>query len=83
MPELFAEIAEMIGSVIGAEPPIPPDATLEGDLGLDSLDVADLAGRLRDRFGVDLTAFLGTLDIDELIALTTGDLARHVAGVVA
>jgi acyl carrier protein len=82
MPELFAEIAEMAGSVTGTESPIPPDATLEGDLGLDSLDVADLGARLRDRYGVDLTAFLATLDIDELVALTIGDLARHVAGAV-
>jgi acyl carrier protein len=65
--------------------PVSPDTTLEGDLGLDSLDVADLAGRLRDRYGdrVDLVGFLATLDIDELVALTTGDLARHVAGVAA
>jgi hypothetical protein len=82
MPELFAEIAEMLITVTGATPPIRPDATLEGDLGLDSLDVADLAWRLRDRYGFDLLGFLGTLDIDELIALTAADIARQVAGVV-
>jgi acyl carrier protein len=85
MPELFAEIAEMVESVTGINTPVSPDATLEGDLGLDSLDVTDLAVRLRDRYGdrVDLVGFLATLDIDELVALTTGDLARHVAAVAA
>jgi acyl carrier protein len=85
MPELFAEIAGMLESVTGTDMPVSPDTTLEGDLGLDSLDVADLAGRLRDRYGdrVDLVGFLATLDIDELVALTTGDLARHVARVAA
>jgi acyl carrier protein len=82
--ELFAEIAGMLAAVAGVDDlPVAPDVTLEGDLGLDSLDVADLAGRLHERYGVDLLAFLATLDIDELVGLTAGGLTEHVAGAAA
>lgn len=76
--ELFAEIAEILVELTGA-PGVPPEATLEGDLGLDSVDVAALACRLRDRYGVDLLAHAATLDIDALVAFTAGDVARLVA----
>jgi acyl carrier protein len=81
--ELFPEIAGMLAAMAGADAPPAPDVTLEGDLALDSLDMADLAGRLHERYGVDLLAFLATLDIDQLVGLTAGQLAEHVAGVAA
>ncbi len=68
----------MLAEVTGEER-VAPDATLEGDLGLDSLDLIEFARRLRDRYGVDLLGYAATLDIDELIALTAADLARLVA----
>ena len=72
--QLRAEIADILAALTGVAR-IAPDATLEGDLGLDSLDVADLAARLRDRNGFDLMAYLATLDIDRLVDLTVADLA--------
>jgi acyl carrier protein len=75
-----AEITAMLADVVGADA-VAPDATLEGDLGLDSLDVTDLAARLRDRYAVDLVGFLATLDVDRLVSLTAGELADHVAAV--
>ncbi|MBV9446262.1 MAG: acyl carrier protein [Streptosporangiaceae bacterium] len=53
---------------------------LEGDLYLDSLDVAALGAVLRDRFGttVDLAGYVAGLDIDQIIALTVGDIAAYV-----
>jgi acyl carrier protein len=75
--ELCAEIARMLADIAGVGT-VGPDATLEGDLALDSLDVAALAARLRDRYGVDLLAHVATLDIDALIAFTAGDVARLV-----
>jgi acyl carrier protein len=55
---------------------------LEGDLFLDSLDLAALAALLRDRYGtaVDLTGYLAGLDIDQLIGLTVADVAAYVTG---
>lgn len=79
VPELFAEIAGLLHEMTGES--VAPDATLEGDLGLDSLDVAELAVPLRDRYGIDLVAFLASLDVDRLVALTAGELTDHVAAV--
>jgi acyl carrier protein len=84
-PELFAEIAGILRDVTGEGGEwavrIAPESTLEGDLGLESLELVDVSGRLRDRFGdrVDLLAFVGGLDIDALIDLTVADLVAYVA----
>lgn len=55
---------------------------LEGDLWLDSLDMAALGAVLRDRYGtaVDLAGYVAGLDIDEIIGLSIGDVARYVDG---
>jgi acyl carrier protein len=60
--------------------PIDPATRLDADLRLDSLEVAALAARLRWLPGApDLLGHLAELDLDQLIALTVGDLARLVA----
>jgi acyl carrier protein len=55
---------------------------LEGDLCLDSLDLAALSALLRDRYGtaVDLTGYVAGLDIDQIIGLTVADMAAYVTG---
>jgi acyl carrier protein len=55
---------------------------LEGDLCLDSLELAALAALLRDRYGtaVDLTGYVAGLDIDQIIGLTVADVAAYVTG---
>ena len=55
---------------------------LEGDLCLDSLDLAALSALLRDRYGtaVDLTGHVAGLDIDQIIGLTVADVAAYVTG---
>jgi acyl carrier protein len=53
---------------------------LEGDLCLDSLDLAAVGALLRDRYGtaVDLPRYVAGLDIDKIIELTVGDVAAYV-----
>ena len=55
---------------------------LEGDLCLDSLDLAALGALLRDRYGtaVDLTGYVAGLEIDQIIGLTVADVAAYVTG---
>jgi acyl carrier protein len=55
---------------------------LEGDLHLDSLDLAALSALLRDRHGaaVDLAGYVAGLDIDQIIGLTVADVAAYVTG---
>ena len=80
-----------VGDMAAARAAAPADASLlgaglsattrlEGDLRLDSLDLAAFGALLRDRYGtaVDLVGYVAGLDIDEIIELTVGDVTRYV-----
>lgn len=77
-------MAEVLAAATGDDAMLSAGITnatrLEGDLYLDSLDMTALAAVLRDRYGpaVDLAGYLASLDIDELIELTVGDIASYV-----
>ena len=55
--------------------------TFHEDLGLESIDLVALAGRLVERYGerVNLAEFLADKDLKEVIGLTVGQLVRYVA----
>lgn len=81
----LAELSAMLAAVTGEdqrwERALAPGSRLEADLRLDSLEIAALARRLRDRYGpaVDLPGYLAGLSMDELVALTVGDLLAYLA----
>lgn len=54
---------------------------LDDELWLESIEVTALGERLRSRYGdrVDLPAYLAGCDLDDLIALTVGDLVTLAA----
>ena len=60
---------------------ITPNARLEVDLGMESIELLALAELLQSRYGdeVDLPAFVAGLDIDQIIGLSVGDLVDFVA----
>lgn len=78
--EIVAILRAVAGAYGGKVPDITPNATLEGDLRFDSVDVAATQAALAERFGpgVDLPAHLAGLDLDGIIALTVADLVRLV-----
>lgn len=80
--DTVAEIAEMLREVTGEDErwaaAVTAQSRLEDDLRLESVDVAALGAAMHRRWGVDLPAHLAGLDLDELIDLTVGDLARLV-----
>lgn len=82
-PRLLDEISEMIAESTGQADEwvgkITPNARLEGDLGMDSVELATLRALLLDRYGADLDQHLAALDIDELIGLTVLDVTAFVA----
>jgi acyl carrier protein len=78
VPAIVDMIRELTGGA-GLPAEITADSLLEADLQLESIEVAALADRLRERFGVDLPAFLAGLELDQLIDLTIGGVASHVA----
>jgi acyl carrier protein len=78
--ELAALLREATGESTEWQERITASSTLEDDLELDSIELTALAELVQRRYGdrVDLLAYLRGLDLDELIALTVGDLADHI-----
>jgi acyl carrier protein len=54
--------------------------TFHDDLELESIDLVGLSGSLRERYGdrVNFAAFIAELELDEIIALTVGQLVDYV-----
>jgi acyl carrier protein len=74
-------LTEVMGEDFLLDVEIGRDTALNGDLGLESIEFAVLADRMRDHYGeaVDLSAFVAGMDIDEITNLTVGDLVDHIA----
>ncbi|MHC0433412.1 acyl carrier protein [Streptomyces sp. O3] len=85
VPRIRTEIAEMISTVLGDSvldtADIGMDTRLGDDLELESIDLVTLAGLLAEWYGpgVNLADYLAGLELDEIIALTVGDLVTYVA----
>jgi acyl carrier protein len=73
-------IEEVVGEDVLLDMTVTPDTTFSDDLGLESIEFVALADKLRERYGdrVDLVAFLGDMDIDEIMAMTVGRLVDHI-----
>ena len=52
--EIFAAIKEQLSGRGIDEDKIKPEASLQGDLGLDSLDAVEMASDLEERFGIEI-----------------------------
>jgi acyl carrier protein len=77
----LAELAALLVEVTGVDAgSVTPAARLDGDLRLDSLELAALAERLRGRYGdrVDLVGYVTGLGLDQIIALTVGDVLAYL-----
>ncbi|MEV7468277.1 phosphopantetheine-binding protein [Streptomyces kronopolitis] len=83
------EITDMLVSVVGEEllivGEIGPATTFNDDLALESIEFVALAELLQERYGsvVDFLGFLAEKDIDQILAMSVGELAVHVDRVTA
>ena len=83
--ELVARIAALLRDVAGEDEQwlagIGPHTRLDGDLLLESMELAELGDALAGQYGehVDLVGYVAALTIDEIIALTVADVAAYVA----
>jgi acyl carrier protein len=75
-----ADIVELLRQVTGEDEDwaagIAPSTRIDTDLFIDSLAIVDLSARMRQAYGVDLAAYIGGLELQELIDLTVDDLAE-------
>ncbi len=81
-PRLLADVTRLLVGVIGQDwaARITPEARLDADLRMESIELLALADALREHYGerVDLPAFVATLDIDQIIELSVGDIVGYV-----
>ncbi|MFF8785967.1 phosphopantetheine-binding protein [Streptomyces sp. NPDC015125] len=81
---ILAEITDMLVSVVGDEllvvGEVTPATTFNDDLALESIEFVALAELLQQRYGssVDLLGLLAAKDIDQILAMTVGELAVHI-----
>ncbi|MEV6924389.1 acyl carrier protein [Dactylosporangium sp. NPDC051485] len=77
-------VAELLREVTGEDAEwlagIGPATRLDGDLFLDSIEVAALAGRLTEVFGpgVDFAGYVAGLELEALLTLSVADVASYV-----
>lgn len=82
--EVLEVVQNMLVAVIGPEYTlsltIELGTSFDADLELESLEFVALAERLLDHYGgqVDFVAWLATMELDEIIALTVGDLVAFI-----
>jgi acyl carrier protein len=81
--DIAAMLSEVVGEDIGDLLPagaITAATTFNEDLSLESIEFVMLAEKLREHYGsgVDLTAFVAGMDIDEIMTMTVGQLAAHI-----
>lgn len=87
--QILADITAMLVETVGDEFLLAEEVTLETtfneDLALESIEFVALAELLQQRYGaaVDLIAFLAEKDMEEILAMTVGDLVSHIAGTPA
>ena len=82
--QTLAEVVEILQVVLDQDDAwsvgITAATTLDGDLELESVELTALSRVLQERYGdrVDLAAHVSGLGVDEIIALTVGDVAGFV-----
>ncbi|MFF9571852.1 acyl carrier protein [Streptomyces sp. NPDC014685] len=80
----LADIAGMLRDLLAEEGlddvEIDRGTTFHDDLELESIDLVTLAGSLREHYGekVNVALFVADLELDEIIALTVGQLVDYV-----
>jgi len=83
--EILATISEMIKEVIGEdwvrETPITMDTSFVSDLEVESIELVALSEKIQARYGesVDFPSWLSGMELEQIIALTVGQLVDYIA----
>ncbi|CRK56361.1 Acyl carrier protein [Alloactinosynnema sp. L-07] len=80
--DTLAAIAGMIEEVLGGPQgtPITRETGFQDDLSFESIDIVVLGNHLSDRYGaaINFPKYLSELELDDIIALSVGDLVDYV-----
>lgn len=84
--DVVEALVEVIGDEFLLDVEVGADTRFNEDLAIESIEFVALAEKLKVRYGsqVDLVAFIASKDIDEIMALTVGQLTGYIhRGLVA
>ncbi len=74
-------LVEVVGDELTLTGPITTASSFNRDLELESIEFVALAEKLQDHYGgaVDFVGWISTKELDQIIALTVGDLVELIA----
>lgn len=84
--EILAVVVDKIRNTIAedwiADFEIGPQTRFSGDLEIESIEFVKIADAIQSHFGaqLDIVGWLSGRSIQELVALSVGELADHIAG---
>jgi acyl carrier protein len=82
--EILKTVEQLIGEIAGEElllaHPIEMTTSFNADLELESIEFVALAEKLQQRYGerIDFVGWISNKSLDDIIALTVGDLVRFI-----
>ncbi|MGW3955346.1 acyl carrier protein [Streptomyces sp. NPDC004752] len=78
--EVVGLLREVLGEYEISDAAITMNTRFHDDLDMESIDLVTLSTALRAHYGdtVNFAAFIADRGLEEIIALTVGDLVRHV-----
>jgi acyl carrier protein len=89
MSSVLDEISDILAEVLGEEflldVQVCHETSFSDDLALESIEFVELSEKLQERYGerVNLAAFIADMDIDEIMAMTVGQLADYIEAELA
>jgi acyl carrier protein len=89
MSDVLDEIVRIVTEVVGEDflldIEITPDTTFSDDLALESIEFVALTSMLQESYGerVNLPAFIGDMDINDIMAITVGKLVGYIEGALS
>jgi len=78
--DVVGMLVEVIGEDFLLEVEVTSETSFSDDLAVESIEFVALAEKLRERYGdkVDFVAFIGQLELEEIMAMTVGRLVTHI-----
>jgi acyl carrier protein len=72
-------LADVIGEDYVSLIEIGPETSFQADLEIESIELVAMGEQLQERYAhVDFAGWLSTMEVDEIIAMTVGDLVDHI-----
>jgi len=72
-------LAEVIGEDFIGEYDLSPESTLTGDLEMESIEVVELAEKVKSKYSnINMSEWIAKLNLEQLLALNIGDIVGFI-----